>query len=78
MSEEQKSTVPAFIPTTWNEGGEPDVFTPIEECTTGQINTYILKILDQVWALQNEIALLTLYKTHSAVLTAAATSDDTP
>jgi hypothetical protein len=30
MSEEQKSTVPAFIPTAWNEGGEPDVFTPIE------------------------------------------------
>jgi hypothetical protein len=30
-----------------------------------------------VWALQNEIALLTLYKTHAAVL-AAATSDDTP
>ena len=77
MSEEQKSTVPAFIPTTWNEGGEPDVFTPIEECTTGQVNTYILNILDQVRALQNEIALLTLYKTHSAVL-AAAPSDDTP
>ncbi len=77
MTQDQKITLPAFIPTTWNEGGQPDVFTPIEECTTGQINTYILKILDQVWALQNEIALLTLYKTHAAVL-AAATSDDTP
>jgi hypothetical protein len=77
MSEEQKSTVPAFIPTTWHEGGEPDVFTPIEECTTGQINTYILKILEQVWALQNEIALLTSYKTLAAAL-AAALSDDTP